>query len=44
MKELVFGMKEKKRSKDDAKNTAEESQSGAEESSHVTVQVSRQET
>jgi len=44
MKELLFGMKVKKRRKDDAKNTAEESQYGAEESSHLTVQVSRQET
>src|SRR5262245_61870212 len=33
MKELLFGMKEKKRGKDEAKNRAEESRSGVGESS-----------
>jgi hypothetical protein len=35
MKELLFGMKEKKCSKDEAKNRAEESRSGAEGSSQT---------
>ena len=35
MKELLFGVKEKKRGKDETKNRAEESQSGAEEGSQI---------
>src|SRR5262249_46893709 len=35
MKELLFGMKEKKRGRDEAKNRAEESRSGTVESSHA---------
>src|SRR5215467_14317910 len=35
MKELLFGMNEKKRGKDEAKNRAEESRSGAEESPQI---------
>src|SRR5262249_8540866 len=35
MKELLFGMKEKERGKDEAKNRSEKSQSGAEESSQT---------
>jgi hypothetical protein len=35
MKDLLFGIKEKKRDKDEAKNRAEESRSGAEENSQI---------